>query len=98
RRQRYLARLATLADDVQPPIVMRIALDPSKGRPDQLARTQPRAVAEVQQEAHALRCGGLPPIRPLQPVGERAHEAPLAFSEGPLRVQRRRPRPAHLDA
>ena len=64
----------------------------------QFASTQPRAVAEVDQEAKPLGRARLPTVRPLQPLGDRPHELPLTLGKRSRRVQGRLPGASDLDA
>ena len=70
-------------------------MEPSAGA-NELAGAQPRAVAEVDQEAKSLRRGRVPAVGPFQAVGNCSDERPLAFGERPGRVQTRFAGTTHL--
>jgi len=54
RRQRHLAGLATLADQMQPVIAALVNTDIGKHRANQFTCAQARRIAEVEQEAQPL--------------------------------------------
>ena len=97
-RQHDLAGLAAFANHVQPVIAMRIDFDGSQRRANELAGAQSSAIAEVDHKAKPLSSARLPAVRPLQTVGDRPQELPLAFGKHPRRIQGRLLGTAHLDA
>ena len=66
---------------------MRIDFDGSQRRVNELAGAQSSAIAEVDHEAKPLGSARLPAVRPLQTVGDRPQELPLALGEHPRRIQ-----------
>jgi len=82
RCQGHPGWLAAFAGDVKPVITCGVDLDVSQSRIGQLADPQSRRVTEIQHETKSLRCGCLPAVRPLKPVGDGACEQPFSFGEG----------------
>jgi hypothetical protein len=66
----------TIANQVDPMIAPRIDADVAQGDANQLACSESRWISKVQQKSQAL-CGiHLPPIRPLEAVGDGAEVGP----------------------
>lgn len=82
RRQHHLTRFRALAGKVKPQLTACTGLDTAQRDANEFARAQTGRIAEIEQEAQALRNRNCPAMRPFEPVGNGPHEFPLAGGKG----------------
>ncbi len=84
RRQRYPRQFPSLTRDAKPVVSAWISLNMAERGADELARTQSRRVAEVQQKAQPLRGRWRPALRP---PGKTIPGHPQSCGRAPIRLR-----------